>query len=250
MPGAQLSVQTPARQRSPPAQTRPQAPQFATSESVSAQTLPASPLQDVKPLAQVPVQAPTPLQFSPPEHALPQTPQFLGSCSRFAQYAEPPSVPQAVKPLAQVSPQLPAAQACPAGQTVLQLPQFSPSDCRSTQVACPFTVHKVLAPWHAEAQAPAWQAWPEGQAFPQVPQFAASVWVFVQVLPQAVCPVGHAQAPAVQAWPGRHAVPQAPQFAVSVWRFEQAAPHTVCPVGQAAAWQMPPRQTSVPVQSL
>jgi hypothetical protein len=85
VPGAQLSVQTPATQRSPPAQTVPHLPQFEVSVSVSAQAVPPSLLHEVKPLAQVPAQLPEPLQLRPPEQALAQAPQLLESFWRLAQ---------------------------------------------------------------------------------------------------------------------------------------------------------------------
>jgi hypothetical protein len=157
--------------------------------------------------------------------------------------------------VAQVSPQVPTWQACPAAQVVPHLPQLSPSDWRSTQVGWPPTVQMLLVPSHDEAHAPAWQACPEPQVFPQLPQLAGSVWVSLQALPQTICPVGQAQAPAWQVWPVPQAFPQAPQLAGSVWVIAHAEAQAVPPT-EAQDWQVPvppsaaPRHTSVPVQSL
>ena len=74
----------------------------------------------------------TPLTQSPEEHALPQPPQFAGSCVKSVQTGPPPSVGQHERLAAVQSEQLvvqtPQVQVTPVAHASLQAPQLSGSD--------------------------------------------------------------------------------------------------------------------------
>ena len=70
---------------------------------------------------------------------------------------------------------------------------------------------------------------------PQAPQLAALVWVFTQLLPQSIVPLGQAQRPAEHAVPPAQVLPQAPQLVLLVWRLMHAEPHMVLPAAQTQA---------------
>jgi len=73
--------------------------------------------------------------------------------------------------LAQVAPQRPPEQSCPAAQALPQAPQWAPSVWRLVQVD-PQAVSPVP---QDTMHAPAEQVLPGGQALPQAPQWALSV---------------------------------------------------------------------------
>jgi hypothetical protein len=72
---------------------------------------------------------------------------------------------------------------CPVVQAWPQVPQLLESE--ATQALLQLRVPEP------QAQAPFVQVWPLPQALPQAPQFCASVWTFLQVPVQAICPEVH-----------------------------------------------------------
>jgi hypothetical protein len=106
---------------------------------------------------------------------------------------------------------------------------------------------------------------------PQPPQLPASVWVFVQAVPQTVSPEGQAQAPFAQLAPVAQTLPHAPQFVGSELKFGQAPPQVgvggpvglvdghmhsqvaeptarICPDGQEVTQELDAGQKVLPVE--
>ena len=79
-------------------------------------------------------------------------------------------MPQAVRPEAQLVTQALPAQICPAGQTVVQLPQW----LRSVAVSKQAEPQTLWPDGHERVHEPAVHTWPDGQTVPQAPQFDRS----------------------------------------------------------------------------
>ncbi len=97
-----------------------------------------------------------------------------------------------------------------------------------------------------ETQAPPSQDTPVAHAFPQPPQLLGSVWVFAQLLPHKVPPLGQVQVPLVQVCPVAHNAPHFPQLLASVCVSVQPLLQSVPPEGQAQAFptQLPEQQSA------
>ena len=92
---------------------------------------------------------------------------------------------QVARLIAQVVPQTPRLQTCPAAQAFPQAPQLALSVRLLTQMP----PHGVAPIGHVSWQVPATQSIEVPHARPHPPQLAGSVWVLAQLLPQSVCTV-------------------------------------------------------------
>ena len=108
--------------------------------------------------------------------------------------------------------QIPAEQACPAGQVVVQDPQCAGSVFKSTQVV----PQRVKPAAHVGWQVPVAQAWPAAQAVPQEPQFLGSLERSVQTaaapVPQICFGATQVQVDEEQTSPAMQTAPQPPQL--------------------------------------
>ena len=211
------------------AQTRPQAPQFATlvPRSIS-QPLPAVPSQSPKPpVHRTTVHAPDaqPLAATRASaQTVPHAPQLAGSLAVLAQNVAG-AVPQVRSGAAQVVPQMPPEHTRPAAQAVVHAPQLAlsvrvltsqPSDGLALQSAKP-------AAHVTRVQTPALQAevaLGSAQVRPHAPQLAIVVWVLVSQ-PLAAVP---SQSPKPAAHPTTVQTPAA-QPPAATFGSAQTAPH-------------------------
>jgi hypothetical protein len=141
-------------------------------------------------------------------------------------------------------------------QGLLQRPQCSSSDCRSTHTP----PQSVWPAGQSRTQAPRAQSVPAAHGFPQRPQFCLSDCVSMQTPLQHRRPAAHGapQAPQWLSWlwvsthaPAQHVCscshsrPQAPQCRGAVCVLTQTSLQSVCPAGQVQTpltHRFPPRQ--------
>ena len=198
-----------------------------------------------------PVQSVThcpPWQTLPDAHAVPQSPQCIGSRSRSTHTSivsgsglppAPPAPPapgfgteHTVVPAKHVTLHAPSMQLSSTPHALSQAPQCASSFLRLKHEALSPTTHFVVPPLQSSSHAPTEHSWSAVHAVPHAPQCAPSTCVSTQrFLPSTshlVVPPAHlsAQAPREHTSSASHALPHAPQLDGSKRTSRHAPSHS------------------------